>query len=419
MQRPSLFMLAAALASVAVPASASAQAAHVGKVDGALLVREGTGQWKPLRMGDVVPDEKLVIALPQAEIVAPNGAVHALLLADVGHRTAYPVLEAGLALHKPEGVDLDLTLDRGIVGVMNFKKQGAARVRLRFRDQNWLLTLRTPDTRVGIEIYGRHAPGLRKVLGSDDEPVTNVVFLVTRGEAFVDLGERGFQLQAPPGTALLHWDTLTHMPSFEDLDKAPRSLRDLDAKEAEIFKNIALVGQRLTEAAPGDTAAKLLGAKEPIQRLAAVVALGALDDLPGLFAALGDAKQADVRDQAVLVLRHWLGRCPGQTGKLLKALRDQGYSEKHGRTIAQLLLGFNDEERARPATYEVLLGYLNHSQLPVRHLVHWHLVRLAPAGKDIAFDAAAPEEARQGAIRAWRGVIPEGELPRRTATKTP
>ena len=41
--------------------------------------------------------------------------------------------------------------------------------------------------------------------------------------------------------------------------------------------------------------------------------------LPRLFAAL-KSPHADVRNQAVLVLRHWAGRGPGQTAKLYDTL---------------------------------------------------------------------------------------------------
>ena len=58
-----------------------------------------------------------------------------------------------------------------------------------------------------------------------------------------------------------------------------------------------------------------------------------------------------------------------------------------------------------------MIALLKHSKLPVRELARWHLVRLAPAGKKIDFDAAAPEADRQKAYEQWRALIPEGQLP--------
>jgi hypothetical protein len=406
-----------------LPAPVGAQpapAAQVGKVDGALLMRTPKRAWQALASGAAIPDGALVVALPQAELVAPDGAVQALMLADLGQRTAFPVLESAFTLHAPKQTDLDLGLDRGIVGLMNAKKEGAAKVRLRFRDQNWLLTLKTPDTRVGVEIYSRHVPGLRRVLDRREEPVTNIVFLVTRGKAFLDLGEQGYALEAPPGTALLMWDNLTRTAELRHLDKAPRSLRDLDAKEAATFEKICAAAKRLTEGKLPEAAAALVGSAQKSERLVGVTALGALDDLPHLLDALADAQPAEVRQQAVLVLRHWLGRGPGQAEDLYQALRQHGSSEPLARTILQLLYGFSAAERAQPATYDLLLGYLAHSQLPVRQLAYWHLVRLAPAGKDIPYDPAGDAMARAQAIRAWRALIPAGELPRPpAASKNP
>ena len=64
--------------------------------------------------------------------------------------------------------------------------------------------------------------------------------------------------------------------------------------------------------------------------------------------------------------------------------------------------------RQEPDTYLVLIHYLDHKNQGVRTLAHWHLVRLAPAGKLIPYDAAAPEADRQAAVRRWQALIPEG-----------
>jgi hypothetical protein len=405
--------LLAVLCLVAMTARSPAQTARVEAVDGALLARSGQS-WHAVKSGQAWPNDVLVVALPQAEFTSANGAVRGIMLADVGHRTPYPVLESALIMHAPEQVDLDVTLDRGIVGFMNIKKEGEAKVRLRFRDQRWLLTLKAPDTRVGIEIYGRHAPGAKDL---HDEPVTNVAFLVTRGRAFVDLGEQGHALTAPPGNSLMLWDTVTRTVEMEHLDKAPRSLRDLDEKEAEVFKQIVAATQQLNTGSPVEAATKLVGSPQPVQRLAGVTVLGALDDLPHLLEALGDPARPDVREQAVLVLRHWLGREPGQIARLAHVLKQQGYSDTQARMLVQLLVGFSAAQRAEPATYDLLLDYLDHNKLAVRELAHWHLVRLAPAGRTIAYDPAAAAPQREESIRQWREVIPAGSLPRRTVNK--
>jgi hypothetical protein len=64
-----------------------------------------------------------------------------------------------------------------------------------------------------------------------------------------------------------------------------------------------------------------------------------------------------------------------------------------------------------PETYETLIAYLRHDKQPVRELAKWHLDRLAPAGRSIPFDAAAPPEEREKAYKEWKKLIPDGKLP--------
>jgi hypothetical protein len=144
--------------------------------------------------------------------------------------------------------------------------------------------------------------------------------------------------------------------------------------------------------------------------------MGAIDDLWGLTAALADPFRPDVRDQAVLVLRHWIGRCPGQDQKLYDFLVNvKKFSPGEAETILQLLHSLNDQQLARPEAFELLIEYLNHDLLPVRQLAQWHLYRLVPAarekGKEIEYDAAAPQAERQKAYKKWKELIPEGQLP--------
>jgi hypothetical protein len=148
------------------------------------------------------------------------------------------------------------------------------------------------------------------------------------------------------------------------------------------------------------------------ERRSAVILMGALDDLPRLGDALLSAKNPDVWDAAVKAMRHWIGRAPGQDQKLYRGLIEQrGYKPREAEKVLSMLHSFSDEEVAQPELYEVLINNLNDEKLAVRGLAHWHLVRLAPAGKKIAFDPLAPKEDRNRAIAAWRKLIPSGKLP--------
>ncbi len=145
----------------------------------------------------------------------------------------------------------------------------------------------------------------------------------------------------------------------------------------------------------------------------AVFGLNALDDLPRVAEALADPHSADVRDAAVLALRTWIGAYAGRDQELFRLLQDHlGYSEPQAETVLDLLHSPFDPDR--PATYEALIRLLQHPKLAVRELAYWHLVRLAPAGKEIAYDPAATEAERGKAVQAWKALVPEGQLPRDT-----
>ena len=67
--------------------------------------------------------------------------------------------------------------------------------------------------------------------------------------------------------------------------------------------------------------------------------------LPDLLAALHDAKHADVRDHAVLALRHWLGRGPAQVNQFYAHLtNDLKRTPVQARSALHLLFGFDDRE---------------------------------------------------------------------------
>jgi hypothetical protein len=309
--------------------------------------------------------------------------------------------------------------DRGLIALTNVRQKGPAKVRLHLDGETWELTLRTPGARVGLERYGRHPPGeVHWVKKKVEPPTSEVYLLVLKGQAFLDVGSKGFALKAPPGNAGVHWDNVTREPEVRRLEKLPEAAGPLDDKGSKLYKTICDCAHHLAAQDLGKALDGMLKSDKRIDRLLGVTAAGGVDDLPRVLAGLSDPKHADLRDHTVLVLRNWIGRGPGQAEKLHAALRDAKYSQAQANTVLRLLFGFTDEERGDPATYELLTSYLKHSKLPVRELARWHLFRLVPAGRDIPYDAAAPAAERQRAFQAWRALVPEGKLPPPTKKKT-
>jgi hypothetical protein len=409
-----LALLAAAPAALAGDGKGGPAPPAVGRcesVPGVLIQREAGKDWRPVKEGSPLRAGALIVALPRAEIVSQNGAVRLTLLADIGQRGPLPVLESAVALNAGKAADLDVTFDRGLISLTNLKKKGAAKVRVRLGKETWEVTLREPGTVVALELYGRHPPGVPEVVKGKVEPPTAELFLlVVKGQAFLDVGPKGFGLKAPPGMALVHWNSVTKEPDVHRLEKLPRGARALDETESKQYKVICACAHHLAGKGLGKALDEMLKSDRKTDRLLGVTAAGAVDDLPRVLAGLADPKHADLRDHTVLVLRNWMGRGPGQVEKLQAALKEQ-YSKVQANTILRLLFGFTEEERAEPVTYELLIGYLGHSKLAVRELARWHLFRMAPAGRDIAYDAAAPAAERQRAVAAWRALVPEGKLP--------
>jgi hypothetical protein len=413
----------------AAPAAAGAQrssakpdaaVATCESVPGALLQREGPDKWRPVAAKGTVRDGALLVALPEAVLVSANGAVQLKLMADIGKRGPFPVLEPAVSCQKAGGdVDFDVTVDRGIAVFTNAKKKGAAKVRLRIHGHEGQLILNEPGAKVGIELYGRQPPGepvFEKGAGGEwtikDTPVVDVFLIVVKGTAYVQFGENEWRLTAPPGNAALHYNSAVRKTDVERMEKLPDSLVPMNAEEKKRHEDLCAVGRRLTTGDLDKTLHDLLTSDNDLQRRAAVVVLGALDKLPPLFEALADPKHADVRQMAILVLRHWIGRAPGQATKLFnERLQLKKTNVVRAKNRLHLLYGFTEQEQKEAGTYEMLLTYLQHEEIPIREVAHWHLVRLVPQGKKIPYDAAAPPEQRARAVAQWRALIPEGRLP--------
>jgi hypothetical protein len=361
----------------------------------------------------------LIVSLPGGTLVSKNGAVAVKALADFDGRSPLPILETAFSLADPAGADLDITLDRGRVDISNVKAEGAATVRVRFWDQVWKVELDSPNTRVSVELCGRWPPGTRFRPAADPArapaPVASLVFVVLAGSASVDLGGVTFAVKAPPGPAELRWNSLTGtLPQPQKLEKLP-DWADPAAGLSGDGQKAAAASEKFRAARAADPVKALdafLASGELPEQRAALVACGGFDDLERLGKALVAAKTLDEWDFGVTVLRHWLGRGPGQEQRLFRTLTTaRGYTDAEARIILQLLFGFSPKDLAAPETYEVLIDYLLHEKPAVRNLAMWHLVRLAPQGKAIPYKPDGTAADAQKAHAEWKKLIPRGQVP--------
>jgi hypothetical protein len=223
-----------------------------------------------------------------------------------------------------------------------------------------------------------------------------------------------FTLKAPPGPALLH---VSHFgddaPDLQVLDKVPEWV---DAKDTELMAKAKLslkVFRQIVEKSSINDALLQFsqGNDEAIRRMALIL-LGGLDELETLGKAMMATKHPDVIDNAIIVLRHWIGRGPGQDMKLYHALMEKvKYKPAEAELALQLLHSFSRDELTKPEIYETLINFLESERPLIRGLAHWHLIRLVPKGRTIEFLATAPKEDREKAVKQWHELIPEGTVP--------
>ena len=386
-----------------------------------MLRREAPGKpWHLVTPKETLQTGDLLVGGGGALFDSRNGAVRVEFLGDLAELSPYPVRECAVVLHDDPSVDLDFTLDRGRVNISNRKDSGAARVRVHVRRDAWDLTLDGQGATIALELYGRWPPGAPFTTepGPKDVPTANLLFLAVKGAVALKHGVHEHTLKAPPGPALIEWDSVTGM------DPAPHTLQELPpwaregAYETPLAqrkkKILAHFRHLLTTKSLDEARDDLLNSDDPDQRRLAVIVMGALDDLPRLARALRESKHPDVWDNGVLALRQWIGRAPGQDQILYRGLIDRGgYSPATAEAILQLLHSFGDADLARPETYDALVDYLDSDHLPLRGLAYWHLKRLVPAGEEFGYDPTDPKEKREAAVQKWKKLIPNGKLPPR------
>lgn len=413
-------------------ACAEDKSAPVGKLlspEGTLFSRAAFGQpWNIVPGNGPVHDGTLLFGLPGATVQSAKDTARLTLLADFDRNSPYPILEAAVILHDCPDFDLDFTLDRGRVDVVNVKKTGAARVRIRFHNQKWEATLNEPGTRIALELYGRWAKGVPFTLkpGPNDVPAADLVFLVLHGQVDLVHGAVQHAMSAPPGPAILHWDNsgqadeipekLDQLPAWaaateSTTERAQAAKRVIEDFRAEVLKT------SLAKAA--DTFAN---SENPYRRALGVIVMGATDDGDGMYKVLTETKYPDAWDRAVIVLRTWLGRRPGQDQIAYKRMIEvRKLPPAQAQTILQLLHSFGDDDLAQPDLYTMLVKYLGHEMFGIRGLANWHLVRLVPAGQKIGFNPLATKKERDEARQEWEKLIHDmlskGELPRKIGAK--
>jgi hypothetical protein len=401
--------------------------------DKALLRRDRPDQpWVRVAPDARVPSAVPLLSLPgsTSEVRLDSGVV-LTVWGNLPDLINWPVLETQVALHvPPEGIDLDMTLDRGRVYFAS-SKNGPAKFRARFADQTWDVTLPDEKSEVLLESVTSYAgePFRRNPAGEAAEPpLTQVTLGVTKGKATVKTPEKEYALSAPPGAvdekvaAALSWDSkaglqkepleLSETPAFWAKTPArPLSVeksRQIEAAQRRLVQRLGDEGKSvelaLAEMADDPAApSKVLGA----------YCQSALDMLPPLIDDLEDPGIHELRLAAIYSLQRYIARAPENDLKTFSLLQEKkGYSDQQAETVLTLLHGFAEPALTDPATYQTVIAALSSDRVGIRELAIWRLAWLDSDGAArINFRPGDTEMNRERAIAEWKRRIPEGKLP--------
>ncbi len=407
--------LFAVVVSLAVACTAVAQPVTP---RGAIVAKTAAGKFEPLPEKPTLEAERLLILQPDASLTDAGGLVRLTSRADYLGLSPLPVLETAVVLHKADGVALGVTLDRGRVELQNSGATPAV-VKLSFARQKWTITL-AQASKVAVEVVGRWPAGteFRPKPAAGYEPTMSAV-LQLAGSSTVSTGATTFGLGAPPGPALVTWTSLeARDPVPTRLDKLP-DWADPTHRYPEPFSGrIASMSAAVTKyrslrnEQPEKATDAFLNSASSDERRIGLLAAGAEDDLLRLADGITEAKEAEVWDFGITVLRHWLGRGPGQEQKFHRFLLDERkYSPADAAKLFRLLNGFTPREQARPELYDVLIEYLRHDRAAFRNLAAWHLVRLAPDAPSIPFKTNGSKSDFEPVYTMWRAAVPAGTVP--------
>ena len=427
--------------SVAAPKAEAGAVKLVSQKASALIqMKAGEGKFLVGDKDTLLPVGARVISAHDGFLQA--GKVRVILDSDIAGDSPMPVVEAGVVIDKPSDPSFDAAfqLERGRVDLQNTDDAKPAKVHVRLMGEGADIEL-SPGARVAIETYGRFLPGTR--FDPDTKPETaakpfiRAQLVVLKGEVTYKDKDTFMRLNQPPGKAQLGFDSeLGNELVPAHLDKIP-SWAIEDPKDPEVMKHHAMIKEleaKIIE--KGDIGLVIddfAKSEDPRKRIAAIYLSAATDDLARLFLSVSLSPQPDVVDEAIVALRHWLGRAPGQDQKLYEFLM-KGIPElekqsqgKHGKPFSgpqavafiDLLFGFSDAQKEQPATYRYLLKLLSSDRTAIRGLASWYLNHMIPEGIRFGFNANGPKEVREAAIKQWETrlmelkKLPEANLPPR------
>lgn len=396
--------------------------------DGSMLRQEsGSNSWKTVAHNEELNVGDLILSGMGSQFETLDGSIKVTFRGDIAGTSPFPIRETAIRLvpGKPGEADFHLCFERGRIEISNGRKEGSANCHVSLQDEedNFSeLKLNEPGSTCTVEIIGRWPKGTHFDAKAKDDvnPVYELIYVQMKGTA--EISDEGIthQMSAPPGPAMLTWNSQAGMPPVKTkLEKLPEWTLPPDITNPEIRARIQATMKFRDEffgGKPMDQVLESLALSDDIHaRFVAVNVMLATDQLPLVYKVVGETKHKDVIDNIIIGLRHWIGRKPGQDKKLHQFMMSgRNYSAKQAEIFVDLLHSFSEDELRQPETFEALIDYLESERTGIRGLAHWHLYRLVPKGRSIDFDPTAPADKRKVAVDQWKKLVPKGKIPPRT-----
>lgn len=396
--------------------------------DGSLIRQEaGSTSWKTVAHNEELFEGDLIVSGGGGQLETLDSSIVLTFRGDVGGTSPLPVRETAVRLvgAREKGVDFHVNFERGRIEITNAKKSGPAlcHIRILAEEEDFSeVKLNEPGASSALEILGRWPRGTHFSTKAKTpvQPVYELIYVQLKGTSEVTDEGVTHHMSAPPGPAMLVWNSQAGLlPVKSKLEKLPDWALPPDLTKPEIAAKIKSAMKFRDEFFHGKTLDQVLismvESREVTDRFIGVNVILATDQLGLLFKAIAETKNQDVIDNAIIGLRHWVGRMPGQDKKLHEfMMSSRQYTSKQAEIFVDLLHSFSEDELKHPETFEALIDYMESERTGIRGLAHWHLYRLVPKGREFKYDPTDSVEKRKAAIDQWKKLIPKGKLPPRS-----
>jgi len=377
---------------------------------GTIFATGKTGEARSLELYSDVPAGTRLFSPPgqRGVLDVQEGDLRLTLVGNAPEISPSPVLETTITLAPSKDYAAEVALEQGILLIEAGKESAGGKIRVKIRDKYIGLTLAKASA-VAFELFRYLPEGTRPSKTAKVEPVAELLFYVLRGKVDAAFESENQVLNGP---VLFHWTSRSGLQGPLAVRKMPEwaSMSKIGAEELAFLK----AAEKIRRASEKNSNAwqELLKSKEAIDRVAAVYHAAALDRVGAIVDTLNSDPNSKVRQAAITALRVYSSNGSDSLENLQKALIEHKFKPGQAAIFLHLMSGFTPGERNRPEIYESLISYLGHDLQAIRQLAGEQLAILVPAGKDIAYDAAAAPEAREKAQTAWRKLIPRGSLPK-------